>query len=55
MPASPASEAEASHVSRHGRWLLLAQGELCLPFGELPWFARASGAGVLDVGRLSSL
>lgn len=42
MPGSTISEAEISHVSRHGFWLLLGDEELLVPFEKFPWFRNAT-------------
>lgn len=43
------SEAEVTHISRHGLWLLLGRRELFMPFEHFPWFRDASVAAVQDV------
>ena len=53
MHGSTTSEAEVSHVSKHGIWLLLEEGEFFLPFDQFPWFAKGPVAAVLNVQRLS--
>ena len=35
-------QAEITHVSTHGFWLLLADEELFLPFADFPWFRGAT-------------
>ena len=42
MPGIRTSQAEISHVSQHGFWLLLADEELFLPFASFPWFRGAT-------------
>jgi hypothetical protein len=42
MPGIHTSQAEVSHVSQHGFWLLLADEELFLPFTIFPWFHDAT-------------
>ena len=42
MPGTPISQAEITHVSKHGFWLLLADDELFLPFADFPWFRGAT-------------
>ena len=32
------SEAEVTHVSSHGIWLLSGERELFLPYDDFPWF-----------------
>ena len=36
------SQAEVTHVSKHGFWLLLDGEELLVPFAEFPWFKQAT-------------
>jgi hypothetical protein len=45
------SQAEVTHVSKHGFWLLLDDEELFLPFTEFPWFKDASIGMLLNVER----
>jgi len=52
-PGIAISEAEVSHVSRNGIWVLLPEGEFLLPFEQFPWFETSSVAAVLNVQRLS--
>ena len=42
MPGSGISEAEVTHVSKHGFWLLLGTEELLVPFAHFPWFRHAT-------------
>ncbi len=42
MPGAPTSQAEVSHVSTHGLWLLLGDEELFLSFADFPWFKNAT-------------
>ena len=42
MPGTVTSEAEVTHVSKHGLWLLLGDEELLLPFEKFPWFKKAT-------------
>ena len=42
MPGIRTSQAEVTHVSQHGFWLLLADEELFLPFASFPWFYGAT-------------
>jgi len=52
-PGSATSEVEVSVVSRHGIWVLLAEGEYFLPSDQFPWFEKSPVAAVLNVQRLS--
>lgn len=36
------SEAEVTHVSKHGFWWLLGDEERLLPFDQFPWFKQAT-------------
>jgi Protein of unknown function (DUF2442) len=51
MPGAATSEVEVTNISQHGFWLLLDGRELFLPFGELPWFRRATVAAIMRVER----
>ena len=42
MPGIRTSQAEVTHVSQHGFWLLLADEELFLPFASFSWFYGAT-------------
>lgn len=42
MPGMLTSQAEVTHVSRHGFWLLLADEKLFSPFASFPWFPGAT-------------
>lgn len=48
-PGSNTSEAEVTHISKHGIWLLLGERELFMSFQHFPWFRSASLAAVQDV------
>ena len=43
------SQAEVTHISEHGVWVLVAGRELFMPFTSFPWFRQASVAAVLRV------
>ena len=51
-PGSDTSEAEVSHISSHGLWLLVTGKEYFLSFENYPWFAEAKVAEVLSVKLL---
>ncbi len=51
MPGSATLEAEVTHVSKHGFWLLLGDEELSVPFAEFPWFKQATIEQLSDVQR----
>ena len=42
MHGTATSQAEVTHVSKHGFWLLLNNEELLVPFAEFPWFRQAT-------------
>ncbi|GAB4414659.1 MAG: DUF2442 domain-containing protein [Anaerolineae bacterium] len=48
-PGADILEAEVTHISKHGFWLLLAEKELFLPFSEFPWFKEAAVSAILNV------
>lgn len=43
------SEAEVTHISKHGIWLLLGDRELFMSFEQFPWFRNASVSAIQDV------
>ena len=49
MPGALTSQAEVTHVSKHGLWLLLGDEELFLSFIDFPWFKDAT------IGELSNI
>ena len=49
MHGTATSQAEVTHVSKHGFWLLLNKEELLVPFAEFPWFEQAT------IGQLSAV
>ena len=51
MPGIVTLEAEVTHVSRHGFWLLLGDEELLVPFEQFPWFRKATIERISDVQR----
>ena len=51
MPGSATSEAEVTHVSVHGMWLLLGNEELHVPFDQFPWFRAATIEQLSSVER----
>lgn len=42
-------EAEVTHISKHGIWLLLGDRELFMSFEHFPWFRRAAIGAIQDV------
>ena len=51
MPGSATLEAEVTHVSVHGMWLLLGDEELHVPFDQFPWFRAATIEQLSSVER----
>lgn len=49
MPGITTSQAEVTHVSKHGFWLLLDNEELLVPFEYFPWFKKATIEQLSDV------
>ena len=47
------SEAEVTHVSSHGVWLLADGQERFLSFDDFPWFKDAPIGKVLNVERVA--
>jgi hypothetical protein len=46
------SAVEVTHVSSHGLWVLLPDGEVFLPYEQFPWFKEATIREVLHVKLL---
>ena len=42
MHGTATSQAEVTHVFKHGFWLLLNNEELLVPFAKFPWFKQAT-------------
>lgn len=53
MPGTATLEAEVTHISTHGFWLLLGTEELPVPFDQFPWFKQATVAQITRVERPS--
>ena len=49
MPGALISQAEVTHVSKHGFWLLLVDEELFISFTDFPWFKNASIENICGV------
>ncbi len=49
MPGALISQAEVTHVSKHGFWLLLADEEIFISFVDFPWFKDASIDNICSV------
>lgn len=47
-------EAEVTHISQHGFWLLLEEKESFLPFEDFPWFKDAPVSAILNVQLLNA-
>jgi hypothetical protein len=50
-PGISTSEAEVTHISKHGVWLLLGDRELFMSFEQFPWFRDATVGAIQDVTR----
>lgn len=48
------SEAEVTHISKQGIWLMLGEREMFMSFEHFPWFRSAPLAAVQDVQGPSS-
>lgn len=51
MHGTATLEAEVTHVSAHGLWLLLGSEELAVPYAQFPWFKKATIEQLLAVER----
>ena len=49
MPGALISQAEVTHVSKRGFWLLLADEEVFISFADFPWFKDASIENICTV------
>ena len=49
MPGTNTSQAEVTHISKHGFWLLLDDEELLVAFEHFPWFKNATVEQLCDV------
>lgn len=49
MPGIVTSEAEVTHISRHGFWVLVGDEELPVPYSAFPWFLDATVDQILTV------
>jgi hypothetical protein len=46
-------EAEVTHISKHGLWLLLQEKEYFLSFDNFPWFSHAPVSAIQNVELLN--
>jgi hypothetical protein len=53
-PGRNTSVIEVTHISTHGFWLLLPEGEAFLPFETFPWFRDATVSQIQHVVLLHS-
>lgn len=44
-------EAEVTHISAHGFWVLLGKEELPVPYAQFPWFRKATVEQIVSVER----
>jgi hypothetical protein len=47
-------DAEVTHISRHGFWILLGAEELVVPFAKFPWFRQATIEQITALERPTS-
>ena len=47
-------DAEVTHISKQGIWLLLKDSELFMSFTDFPWFRHAPVAAIHDVEWLNA-
>ena len=47
------SQAEITHISQHGIWLLCNKNEFFLPYEKFPWFKKARIDEIHNVKMLS--
>jgi hypothetical protein len=47
-------DAEVTHISPHGFWMLIGAEELLVPFTEFPWFKKATVEQITQVERPTS-
>ena len=52
VPGTSTSDAEVTHISSHGLWVLVAGTEYFLPYDQFPWFRDARLREILDVELL---
>lgn len=51
-PGMSTSDAEVTHIDKHGIWVLVNGGEYFLPYADYPWFRDARISQILDVKLL---
>jgi hypothetical protein len=54
MHGTRTSEAEVTHVSSHGVWLLADGQELFLSYDDFPWFKDVPIGKILNVEQMAS-
>jgi Protein of unknown function (DUF2442) len=54
VPGATTSAVEVTNISKHGLWLLTAEGEYFLAFSEFPWFRDAPVGHILNVKEPTS-
>ena len=52
-PGAGTLEAEVTHISKHGLWLLIGDKESFLPFKTFPWFRDATVSAIQNVKLLN--
>ena len=53
-PGAGTLEAEVTHISKHGLWLLIGDKESFLPFESFPWFRDATVSAIQNVKLLNA-
>lgn len=48
-PGDSTLQAEVTHISKHGLWVLLGERELFMSFAHFPWFHNATVAAIQNV------
>lgn len=54
MHGASTLEAEVTHISGYGFWVLLGDEELPVPYEQFPWFRNATVDQILRVERPTS-
>ena len=52
VPGTSTPDAEVTHISSHGLWVLVAGTEYFLPYGQFPWFRDARLREIQEVELL---
>ena len=49
MPGQNTSQADVTHISSHGRWILANNEEMFLSYQNFPWFQDVSIRKILNI------